>query len=475
VLQLQYDQRPADTAQIARSAWWAEASDAERWAAVTPPDEQRRQLGALSEDEADALLHDWSWYARTKQKAPPGPWFVWLLLAGRGFGKTRTGVEWVKERVISGKAKRIALVGRTAEDVRDVMVCGESGLLSVLPKRWQPVYRLSSRHLRWPNGVIATMYSADRPDQLRGPQHDTALADELAAWRFPDAWHQLLLGMRLGEPAVAVATTPRPTPIIRDLLRGPRTVVVRGTTYENLVNIAGEYREAVLGMYEGTRLGRQELNAEVLEQNEGALWDRDRLDAQRVRAAPELRRVVVGVDPPASSNGAECGIVVAALGVDGHGYCVGDYSVRGSPEQWSRNVIRAYAENRANIIVAEGNQGGDMVRSTIAGAWREYREQGGEGQVDPPVKVVYASRGKLARAEPVSALDERGKIHHVGVFAELEDQLTDWAPGEGRPSPDRLDAYVWAFTSLFGRRAPTTVGPLELFKPQASEEMPWIR
>ncbi len=403
--------------------------------------EKLRRLEAA----AEAVRFDWRRKARPDQLTPPDgaiPWRVWLLLAGRGFGKTRTGAEHIRERVMSGAAKRIALVARSAADVRDVIVEGESGILAVSPPAERPTWEPSRRRLTWPNGAIATTYSADEPDQLRGPQHDYAWADELAAWRYPDAWDQLLFGLRLGaDPRAIVTTTPRPTPIIRALVSAATTHVTRGRTRDNAANLAPGFLDAIVARFEGTRLGRQELDGEILDDNPGALWRRDGIDAARVRVAPDLRRVVVGVDPAvtASATSDETGIVVAGLGYDGRFYVLGDYSGRYSPEQWASRAVQAYREHKADRVVAERNQGGDLVERNLRTVDRNL-----------PVTTVHAKRGKALRAEPVSSLYEQGRVSHVGSLAALEDQMTAWDPSGDGESPDRVDALVYALTELMG-------------------------
>jgi len=410
--------------------------------AALPADERRKLLAELSDEEAEALLYDWRFWARPKQLPPEGQWRVWLILAGRGFGKTRTGAEWVREQVERHGRRRIAIVGRTAADVRDVMVEGESGILSISPPWFRPVYEPSKRRLTWPNGAIATLYSADEPDLLRGPQHDAAWADELAAWRRPEAWDNLMFGLRLGpDPRVVVTTTPRPVKLIRDLLKDPTTVVTRGSTYENAANLAPAFLEQIISRYEGTRLGRQELYGEVLDDVPGALWQRKRIDELRVSEAPELVRVVVAIDPAVTNEEGsdETGIVVAGRGVDGHAYVLADKSCRMSPDGWARRAVKAFYDHEADRIIGEVNNGGDLVETVIR-------------TVDPkvPYKAVRASRGKSVRAEPVAALYEQGKVHHVGTFDHLEDQLCQITPDgyQGSGSPDRADALVWALTEL---------------------------
>jgi predicted phage terminase large subunit-like protein len=396
----------------------------------------------LADDDADAVLDDWRIWARPSQLPPQGAWRVWLLLAGRGFGKTRSGAEWVRAQAESGAAERIALVAPTARDARLVMVEGESGLLAIAPGKRRPVFEPSKRQLTWPNGAVATLFSADEPDRLRGPQFDAAWCDELAAWRYPAAWDMLMMGLRLGtNPRVVVTTTPKPVKLIRALLASPDCAVTRGGTRENAKNLAPGFLAAILKQYDGTRLGRQELDAELLEDMPGALWSRDQIERARIDEAPVLRRVVVAIDPAASTGeeADETGIVVAALGQDSQGYVLDDLSGRFSPHDWASRALEAYRVHRADRIVAEVNNGGAMVEATsrVLDAGVSY-------------KPVHASRGKLARAEPVAALYEQGRIHHVGAFPALEDQMCAFTGGPlaHLASPDRVDALVWALSEL---------------------------
>lgn len=391
----------------------------------------------------------WRETARPEQLHPAGDWRVWLILAGRGWGKSRTIVEWACDQALALAGSRGAVVARTAADGRDVLVEGESGFLSVEAKR-RPRYEASKRRLTWVNGSTATLFSADEPDVLRGPQQHWAICDELAAWKFgKETWANLLFGLRLGwDPRVVAATTPRPTELVKNLLKDPKVYVTRGTTYENRANLAPAFFSEIISQYEGTRLGRQELNAEILDDAPGALWRRADIDAGRVTRAPDLRLVVVGVDPPATSGegSAEAGIVAAGLGVDGHYYVLDDRSMRGSPDAWARQAVALYHRLGANRIVAEINQGGEMVMAIIRTVDKVV-----------PVRTVRATRGKAVRAEPVAAIYEQKKAHHVGSFPQLEDQLCSWEPGVG-DSPDRLDSLVWAITELMMKAPPRAAG-----------------
>jgi phage terminase large subunit-like protein len=412
--------------------------------ASLPEEVRRRLLWSLTPAEALALQYEWAYRARDEQLPPPGDWRVWLLLAGRGFGKTRTGAETVRARIAARLARRIALVAPTAADARDVMVEGESGLLATAPPWDRPLYEPSKRRLTWPNGAIATLFSADEPERLRGPQHDFAWCDELAAWRYPAAWDMLMFGLRLGtDPRAVVTTTPRPTKLIRGLLADPKVIVTRGRTAENRANLAPAFLAQIVRRYEGTRLGRQELDGELLEDMPGALWQRGVIEAARTTARPELTRVVVAIDPAvASSEDAdETGIIVAGRDAGGHGHVLADASGRYAPAEWARVAVAAYAAHRADRVVAEINNGGEMVEATLR-------------MIDPnvPFGAVRAARGKVARAEPVAALYEQGRIHHQGAFPQLEDQMCSFTSDFDRAtagySPDRVDALVWAFTEL---------------------------
>jgi phage terminase large subunit-like protein len=420
---------------------------------------REKLVDALSPDEALALLDDWPFWARPNQLPPIGDWRVWLLLAGRGFGKTRTGAELVRSRIAARSARRVALVAPTAGDARDVMVEGESGILAISPQWDRPSWEPSRRRLTWRNGAIATFYSADEPERLRGPQHDAAWCDELASWRYPQTWDMLMFGLRLGDdPRVVVTTTPRPTSLIRALLKDPSVAVTRGSTYENRPNLAPHFLEQIIRKYEGTRLGRQELEAEILNEVPGALWTHGLIDSGRVRAPPQLTRVVVAIDPAVTSGeeSNETGIIVAGKDAKLHGYVLADPSGRYPPTEWARTAIAAYRAFNADRIVAEVNNGGDMVENTIR-------------MVDPnmPFSAVRATRGKAIRAEPIAALYEQGRVHHVGGFAQLEDQMTAFAVdldrGMAGYSPDWVDALVWAFTELLVEQS-SGMGVFEFYR-----------
>lgn len=419
-------------------------------------------MRSLKPEALTRIKYDWLTWARPNQVAPDEPWRFWVILAGRGFGKTRAGAEWVRDQAIGdyldgGRRKGqdlVNLIAATADDARDIMVEGESGLLAICHPSERPDYKKSDRKLVWPNGATSLIFTADEPERLRGKQHRKLWADEIAAWRYPEAWDQAKLGLRLRpNPQAVVTTTPRPTKLVRELKADPNTVVTIGTTYDNRENLAAAFFDEVIKRYEGTRLGRQELLAHILSDKPGALWQRGALDDLRVAKVPPLQRVVVAVDPQAGLSGAETGIVAVGIGEatrlagalterkksDLHAYVLDDLSLRGTPNEWAMAALTAYNKFSADRIVGEQNQGGEMVRATIATAAKAEGMRVG-------YKAVHASRGKFARAEPVAALYEQGKVHHFGSFTELEDQLCEWEPGE--ESPDRMDALVWAITEL---------------------------
>jgi len=390
-----------------------------------------------------ALNWQWrDWWARSNQIAPKGDWSTWLILAGRGFGKTRSGAEWVREKWRAG-AMRFAIVAETAADCRDVLVEGQSGILAISPPAERPIYEPSKRRLTWPNGSIATLYNGTEPDQLRGPEHDAALVDELAKYNYPtETWDNLQFGLRLGvHPQVCVTTTPRPIPIIRALIKDPATRVTRGSTFDNVANLPERFIQTIKDRYEGTRLGRQELFAEVLDDAVGALWTRDSIITGSL---PQMQRIVVAIDPSGASGAAEdtadsIGIVAAGKGFDGRFYVIEDATCRMSPSGWARRAVERYRDLSADVIVAERNFGGDMVLAVIKTADRNAN-----------VKLVTASRGKAVRAEPIAALYEQKRVTHAAGLEALEDQMCMMTlsgyVGDG--SPDRVDALVWALSEL---------------------------
>ena len=422
------------------------------------PDEQVKEaLSKLSKSQLEDLQYDWTFWARPEQLAPSGDWNTWFVNAGRGFGKTRAGAEWVRTLVKQGK-KRIAAVASTNSDIERVMVKGESGFLAVCSKNDKtnkgkelgfPEWSPTKRTLSWANGAKVEFYSAEEPERLRGPQFEAAWCDELAAWnKDVDTWNMLQFCLRLGKhPRVMVTTTPKPTKLVRKILKEGTTHVTGGSTFDNAANLADTYLKAVKDQYEGTRLGRQELYAEVMEEAEGALWTTDTLDACQVDRAdvPPLNRIVVAIDPAVTSNAESdmTGIVVVGRDVNGKAYVLGDYTDRLSPQGWACKAIELYHRFEADRIVAEKNQGGDMVRRTL-----EVEDE------TVPIRLVHASRGKFARAEPISALYERALVHHVrnpedgSNLNELETQMRTWEPLGSIGSPDRIDALVWGLTEL---------------------------
>lgn len=498
-------------------------------AALLLPDQRAAFLAEFCDtpDKVEAFPYNWDLFARPKQQEPEGDWTVWLLCAGRGFGKTRCGAEWVRRRVELG-ARRIYLVGATAGDVRRTMLYGESGLLNIGPPAMRPKYYPSQARIVWPPHPVtgiqaeALLFTAEKPDRLRGPAADTMWCDELAAWKYPDAWDQAMFGLRSAEsglmPRAVVTTTPRPIPIIRKMVwddcsrcdcpdpehskvektapegtkffldkcvycgherkPGGKHYVTRGSTYDNVANLHEVYTEAIIGRYEGTRLGRQELNAEILDDSPGALWNRTRIESLRMSLSLDtearqsewdsllksFHKIVVSVDPAVTANKGvrkensdpmaaeakrksnETGIIVGGIRVEtdkktnaktGHVYILDDASGIYKPDEWAAKVVALFDQYEANYIVCEVNQGGDLVASNIRTVRRHI-----------PIKEVRATRGKVIRAEPVAALGEQGRVHHVGSFPILEDQLCSWESDSGMPSPDRLDAYVWLLTDL---------------------------
>ena len=414
--------------------------------------QRAEEIAQMSAEEQAAIRYHWKLHARRTQLPPPGDWRCWLICAGRGFGKTRSGAEWVRHYVRARPDARIALVSASLAEARAVMVEGESGLLAISPPGLVPIFEPSLRRLTWPNGAQAFLYSAAEPESLRGPQHHAAWCDEVAKWdnasgRAIRAWDNLQMGLRLGtRPRTVATTTPRAVPLMRRLLAeqaAGTTVVAGGATQDNAAHLPGAFLDDMDRQFGGTTLGRQEIGGVLIDDVEGALWTRSMLENCRdtMMGDPPLR-VVIGVDPPASARGDECGIVVCGLGASGVAQVLADCSVaNASPERWASAVADAAREWNADRVVAEANQGGAMVESVLRAA-----------EITLPLKLVHAARGKVARAEPVAALYETGKVRHAALFARLEDQLCGLMTGgsyEGpTPSPDRADALVWALTEL---------------------------
>lgn len=443
-------------------------------------------LAALTETQARSLEHDWSFWGRPEQFEPEsfrsGDSEVWLISAGRGFGKTMTGAETLRERVRSGRSRRSGIVAPTAGDARDILIEGQSGILAICPSWERPHYEPSKRRITWQNGAVTAVYSADEPDRLRGPQHDFVWGDEPASWRYgEETWDNIEFGLRLGRRPQAMLTgTPRPLKWLKALAADSKTIVTRGSSYRNLGNLAESFIRRILKKYEGTRLGLQELHAMMLEDVEGALWTRRLIDQDRIRweetpeglilPVPDLDVIVVGVDPAVSSgpDADETGIIVAGRRgsrESGHAYVLGDYSIRDTPVEWARAVVKAYEDHDADYVVAEKNNGGELVRQNLNAVAPRMR-----------VELVSASRGKKTRAEPIATLYELHRVHHVGTFDTrsafhgsstesgdeeegLETQMTEWVPGGSdesgkkattEDSPDRVDALVWAITELLG-------------------------
>lgn len=435
-------------------------ADLAREIALLPDDQRRLLLKGLTDPQRRALIQTWHAWAHPGQLAPPGDWRVWLIRAGRGFGKTRAGAEWISAVARANPRARIALVGASIDDARRVMIEGQSGLIGVAHAGerigWQP----SNAELRFASGARAWLYSAAAPETLRGPEHHVAWCDELGKWRQGDAaWDNLMMGLRLGDrPRVMVTTTPRTNELMRRVRALPDMVETRGRTRDN-PHLPGSFVAAMQAHYAGTRLGRQELDGEIFDDVAGALWTRAMIRACRAPAHLPMLRVVVGVDPPAGTasgkGGDACGIVAVGLDAEGTGHVLEDASVAGaSPEGWAAAVAGCAARHGADRIVAEANNGGAMVRSVLLAADHAL-----------PVELVHASRGKAARAEPVAALYERGRVKHAGVFAALEDELCGLVAGGRRRgpgrSPDRADALVWALTELMlGKRGQASVRAL---------------
>lgn len=416
-------------------------SEAEKFKDL-PKEQRLKRVATLTDEEVIALKYDWKFHSRPDQVSPTHrSWVYWLILAGRGYGKTRVGAEWCRQEARTSPL--VNLIGATVTDARDIMIEGESGILAVCNRAERPTYVASKRQLQWPNGAKSLVFTADEPERLRGKQHMKLWADELGAWRYAEAWDQAMLGLRLGKnPQACITTTPRPIPTIKELIKDDASVVTRGTTYDNKSNLADAFFRKIIKKYEGTRLGRQELMAELLDDNPGALWYLSQIDRLRVKETPILLRIVTAIDPSVKEDGSgdEAGIVVAGLGIDGEFYVLDDLSLAASPHGWATEAVnKGYKGYCCDRIVAEINNGGALVEAVIR-------------TVDPnvPYEGIHASRGKKTRAEPVAALYEQGRVHHVGTFAKLEDEMCEWDPLVTVESPNRVDALVWAITQLAG-------------------------
>lgn len=404
-----------------------------------PIEQKQAFVATLNDAEAAQLSYLWEAWARDNQLPPQGRWSTWLSMGGRGSGKTRSGAEWVRKK--KDTSPYLHLIGRTAADVRDVMVDGESGILAISPPWDRPVYQRSQRRLVWKNGAQAITFSADEPESLRGPQCFGMWCDEVGAWNYPEeAWDNASFGLRLGnEPQACLTTTPRVTKLIKRLVASPMTKISRSTTYDNRANLAESFFTEIIKRYENTRLGRQELLGQLIEDNENALWSRDgMIEAHRVTKSPDLTRVGIALDPAVTSgeDSDETGMIVGGVGSDGHAYILADTSLRASPMGWATEAVTSYHKYRCDRMIAEGNQGGELIETTVR-------------TVDKTIsfKRVHARRGKYTRAEPVAALYERGMVHHVGTFPLLEDEMCQWEQGDA-DSPNRLDALVWLLTEL---------------------------
>jgi phage terminase large subunit-like protein len=421
------------------------------WEAQARPKQMKPDLHAVGDNP----------HSREVKRDPSLPWYIWINMAGRGYGKTRVGSEYIRGEVefaekVLRKPIRCALVAPTAADCRDVMLEGDSGLLNVCPPWNRPKYESSKRKLTWKGGSVAFLYSAEEAERLRGPQHHVAWTDELAAWADPQGtWDMLMFGLRLVRrkdlpPQVCVTTTPKPRPPLidsdgkRGIINQATTILTTGSTYENKDNLAPTFFDNVIQSYEGSRLGRQEIDGELLLDVMGALWSPKMIDTHRVAPSevPPLLRLIVAIDPSVSEEErAATGIIAAGIAENGHVYVLEDQSLQGSPAEWARRAVATYIRLKADAIVAEVNNGGALVKEVLKTAMADkslfkYEE-------------VHASRGKITRAEPVSALYERGLVHHVGVFKALEDQMVGYAPAQaGKMLVDRMDALVWAVTKL---------------------------
>lgn len=427
-------------------------SKAEMFAALTQ-EERSNFISSLTKEEILQLEYSWDFWARPKQRIPSGDWYCWLICSGRGFGKTRTGAETIIKWKQQGYGL-FGIVGQTKADVRDVMLLGPSGLITVSPPWDRPEYIASKRLVRWANGAVAHLYSGDEPEQLRGPQHEKGWMDELVKYRnleeLIDMWE---FGLRLGDnPQYVATTTPKPTKVFKEIVADPRTIVTVGSSYENISNLSESFINRVIRKYENTRIGRQELYGELFTDVAGALWTYDTIDKNRVAVKDDhYIRIVVAVDPAVTSGekADETGIVVAGMNVDGYVHVLEDASLRGSPEQWARKAVYMYNKWQADLMLGESNNGGDLVEFTVKTV-----------ASDVNFSKVHTHRGKYLRAEPVAALYEQGKVKHVKEFDLMETEMVQWVQGD--PSPNRLDALVYGVTELAvdDRHSPGRVIPI---------------
>ena len=423
---------------------------------LLPVSDRIELIDSMNEREAKTLYYDWRFWARPEQVEPKGLGaigrFIWFSKSGRGAGKTRQFAEWVIEKVRDHGYRYISLVGAASDEVRTIMIEGESGILNCSPPWFMPDYEPSKKRVTWPNGAVAQIYYGSEPDKARGAQSDLVWCDELAKWKYPeDTFDNVLLGLRLGKnPLCGVSTTPRPTKFIKELVRRPEVIVTEGKTMDNIDNLAPPFIQTVIRKYVGTRLGLQELDGRLLDDNQNALWKRQWIDATRIKYndLPQLWRVVVPIDPAVTSTETsdEIGIVPTGEGpppaIHGvrfpdmpHYYILDDFSLKGTPLEWGSKAITAYHHWKADRIIGETNNGGDLIESNLKNIDRNI-----------PYAGVHASRGKVTRAEPISALYEQGRVHHVGTFGDLEDEQCEWEPG--MPSPSRLDSVVWGISWL---------------------------
>lgn len=414
-------------------------------------------------DFINNLQFNWDFWARPEQRLPesypindPNFWAYWLILAGRGFGKTRVGAETIKHWALSGKFQYCNLIGATTDDARQIMIQGESGILNICNKDERPIYKKQDRELVWPNGAKSLIFTADEPERLRGKQHSKLWCDEMCSWRYLDAWDMAIMGLRLdSEPQAVITTTPKPSQLIKTLINDPLTKIARGSTFANKDNLAKNFISSLLKKYEGTRLGRQELDAELLTDNPSALWTDEMLfkakpnfdkNTGKMIIPSDFDRIVIALDPTTTGNpeSDECGIIVAAKKQD-KAFILEDASILGPPSEWAKRAVEKYEQFECDVLVYETNQGGLMVEETIKVHRRDIKFKG-----------VHASKSKMARAEPVAALYEKSLVYHCGNFTELEAQLKEYVPGSGK-SPDRLDALVWALTELMLQKGPSGV------------------